>query len=236
MASGQPPPTNRLTQRTCAAAAPSHEQWLSSEYKRLRTHDYSSCFLAGVAGQACRGGHVSVISKADFNATDFRQEALRMAHEWAAMFDSYDKLQAVHAEGFQLARFEHLTAPEQLARLQALAGILAALGVPRLAILAADEANDADELLGIREEVGGKHTREDLHSLLLGYEPMRLTCAFAAAKHPAIFRPTAPDAIDAQFVYAAGAVAGLVCDVWRVVGGRAAQHGYALFGAAVCPS
>jgi hypothetical protein len=43
-----------------------------AEYKRLRTHDYSSCSLAGVEGKACQGGHVSVISKGDFNATDFR--------------------------------------------------------------------------------------------------------------------------------------------------------------------
>jgi hypothetical protein len=44
-----------------------------AEYKRLRTHDYDSCSDGLSDGsQPCKGGHVSVIRKTDFNRTDFR--------------------------------------------------------------------------------------------------------------------------------------------------------------------
>jgi hypothetical protein len=43
-----------------------------AEYKRLKAHDYSSCSHVLAEGQECKGGHVSAMNKADFNATDFR--------------------------------------------------------------------------------------------------------------------------------------------------------------------
>jgi hypothetical protein len=44
-----------------------------AEYKRLRTHEYDSCSDGLSDGsQPCKGGHVSVIKKVDFNKPDFR--------------------------------------------------------------------------------------------------------------------------------------------------------------------
>jgi hypothetical protein len=154
-----------------------------------------------------------------------------MAHEWAAMFDSYDAFQAAHPGGFYLARYEELTAGQKETRLQALAGIVHALGVPR-----SDETTavgDSPTTHGTEED---DDTAEVLPSVHLGYDSQRLACAFEAAKHPAIFRPSDPAGIDREFVYGAGGVEGLVCDVWQVVGGRAAQNGYGPYGGTVCSS
>jgi hypothetical protein len=62
----------------CVACRDPYATFLA-EYKRLRTHDYSSCSLASAQGKACHGGHVSVIRKEDFNATDFRYWQLHVA-------------------------------------------------------------------------------------------------------------------------------------------------------------
>jgi hypothetical protein len=171
----------------------------------------------------------------------FRHEVLRMAHEWAAMFESYDAFQAAHPEGFYLAHFEDLTAAEQLTRLQALASMLCALGAPKLGVSSTVDpsTNDNKDVREVQASVTAgldKHTPEELHELLLGYEPTRLACAFEAAKHPAIFRPKDEAGIDAAFVYGGSGGEELVCEVWRVVGGRAAQHGYVPYGGIVCPS
>ena len=61
-----------------------------------------------------------------------------------------------------------------------------------------------------------------------------LRCAFASARHPGVLRPKAAGAIDAAFVYAADPP--LACDVWAVVGARAAALGYAPPGGARCNS
>ncbi|WIA38282.1 hypothetical protein OEZ86_001622 [Tetradesmus obliquus] len=206
-----------------------------AEYKRLRSHDYGSCSLAAVPGKECSGGHVSVIKRAEFNSTDFRHEVLRMAKEWAAMFDSYDAFKAAHPGGFYLARYEQLTAGPQKTRLQALAGILQALGVPQPAETTATGESES-ESLPLQDTQQGGNNEEKLHSRLLGYHPQQLACAFEAAKHPAIFRPSDPAGINQEFVYAADGAEALVCDVWRVVGGRAAQHGYGPYNGTVCAS
>jgi hypothetical protein len=173
-----------------------------------------------------------------------RQEVLRMSYEWAAMFDSYDAFQAAHPGGFYLSQFENITAAGQLERLQALAGILRALGIPSSGVTvasnsAADSTNkNKENHVPHNSDMTGldKHTPQELQKLLMGYELDRLACAFEAAKHPAIFRPKDQAGIDAAFVYGGSLNEGLVCEVWRVVGGRAAQHRYAPYGGIVCPS
>ncbi|KAF8056121.1 hypothetical protein HT031_006472 [Scenedesmus sp. PABB004] len=168
-----------------------------AEYKRLRTHDYSSCSL-GLAeeGQVCHGGHVASVTRSDFDRTDFRREVLRLADEWSRMFDDYDAFAAAHPGGLHLATFEALTGPDASA---ALAGLVAALGAPPA-----------------------------------GAE--RLRCAFEMARHPAVYRPKHPASVDASFAYGSGdgSSSGLVCEIWRVVGQRAAQHGYEPWGGAEC--
>lgn len=164
-----------------------------------------------------------------------RHEVLRMAKEWAAMFDSYDAFKAAHPGGFYFARYEELTAGPQETRLQALAGILQALGVPQPAETTATGESES-ESLPLQDTQQGGNNEEKLHSRLLGYHPQQLACAFEAAKHPAIFRPSDPAGINQEFVYAADGAEALVCDVWRVVGGRAAQHGYGPYNGTVCAS
>lgn len=209
-----------------------------AEYKRLRSHDYGSCSLTAVEGQACKGGHVSVMKRSEFNASDFRHEVLRMAHEWAAMFNSYDAFHAAHPGGFYLAHYEDLTAAQESRRLQALAGILNALGVPPSGAANADGTTATSDkiLLETANADTGDVASDELHSSLLGYDSQKLACAFEAAKHPSIYRPSDPAGIDVEFAYSAAAVEGLVCDVWRMVGSRAAQHGYGPYGGTVCSS
>jgi hypothetical protein len=156
------------------------------------------------------------------------------------MFESYDAFQSAHPGGFYLSQFEKLTAGGQLPRLQALAGLLRALGVPISGVAPTESTNDNEKMQEPQQTVTAglldKHTPQELQELLMGYEPSRLACAFEAAKHPAIFRPKDQAGIDAAFVYGGSANEGLVCEVWRVVGGRAARHGYAPYGGMVCPS
>jgi hypothetical protein len=167
-----------------------------------------------------------------------RQEVLRMAHEWAAMFDSYDAFQAAHPGGFYLAQYEDLTAAQESRRLWALAGMLNALGVPRSRASNADGATATSDktFFETAHADTGDAESDELHSVVLGYDLQKLACAFEAAKHPSIFRPSDPAGIDVGFAYSAEGVEGLVCDVWRVVGGRAAQHGYGPYGGTVCSS
>jgi hypothetical protein len=61
-----------------------------------------------------------------------------------------------------------------------------------------------------------------------------LGCAFQLARHPLIYRPKDPQGVDAQYVYGGDEGRQLVCDVWAVVGARAAAHGYAAFAGAQC--
>jgi hypothetical protein len=156
------------------------------------------------------------------------------------MFDSYDAFQTAHPGGFYLSQFENITATGQLERLQALAGILRALGVPSSgATVTPNPTGDNKKMQEPHISVTAgldKHTTQELQELLMGYEPDRVACAFEAAKHPAIFRPKDQAGIDAAFVYGGSLNEGLVCEVWRVVGGRAAQHGYATYGGIVCDS
>jgi hypothetical protein len=60
-----------LTQTLCMLCRDPYATFLA-EYKRLRSHDYGSCSLTAVEGQACKGGHVSVMKRSEFNASDFR--------------------------------------------------------------------------------------------------------------------------------------------------------------------
>jgi hypothetical protein len=187
-----------------------------------------------------------------------RVEALRLAAEWAAMFESYDAFAAAHPRGFYLTTFENLTSPQT--RMPALAELLTALGVPQdaprsstdTAACAATDAASADSLAAcsltdtLTGEQGpgtaGEQQQEDkgdgeqgLDELksgaanghtrgLMGYDQERLQCAFQLARHPSILRPKDPEGIDMGNVYSSDHK--LVCDIWAVVGPRAAAHGY----------
>jgi hypothetical protein len=61
-----------------------------------------------------------------------------------------------------------------------------------------------------------------------------LGCAFQLARHPLIYRPKDPQGVDAQYVYGGDEGRQLVCDVWAVVGVRAAAHGYDVFAGGQC--
>jgi hypothetical protein len=205
-----------------------------------------------------------------------RVEVMRMAHEWAAMFHSYDAFAAAHPHGFYLTTFEALTSPST--RLQALRDLLKVLGVPpQLPVIASNEvpmcqggntqckADDGAAAataavqakhLGCQTADAGASLRQEqqpqaacaagegsdaLHSAATaaagasvqeGYNEGRLQCAFQLARHPLIYRPKDAAGIDAEYVY--GGDVQLVCDVWNVVGARAAAHGYSVYGGVQC--
>lgn len=199
---------------------------------------------------------------------------MRLATEWAAMFDSYDAFAAAHPQGFYLTTFENLTSPQT--RMRTLAELLTALGVPQdrqeaprsstdtaacaatgaPAGVASSDGFAACSLTGTLPEkqgptTGGKQQvvdkgtgaeglkmlRSDAASAqrgwgMMGYDKERLQCAFQLARHPSILRPKDPEGIDMGYVYSLDSK--LVCDIWAVVGLRAAAHGYSRFGGVKC--
>jgi hypothetical protein len=217
---------------------------------------------------------------------------MRMAHEWAAMFESYDAFAAAHPHGFYLTTFEDLTSPST--RLPALQDLLKVLGVPpQVPLNASPCASAAGSCEGGLHAVGeqnsvcqagigqGGNTQRAAEdgaaavpagcnkadvaarvgpaqppqaascaaglesdssppsaaaaagaSVQEGYDAGRLQCAFHLARHPLIYRPKDPAGINAEYVY--GGDVQLVCDVWGVVGARAAAHGYSVYGGVQC--
>lgn len=179
-----------------------------------------------------------------------------MAAEWAAMFESYDAFAAAHPQGFYLTTFEALTAPSS--RMQALVDMMHALGVPphtphttqvteapfdaASSVCAAAEGQERRGC-GAADSRAAATTSSSLAAAaaaaapvpdMRGYDADRLACAFQLARHPSIYRPKDPAGIDAAFVW--GSNSQLVCDVWKVVGARAAAHGYTSpYGGAHCP-
>lgn len=154
---------------------------------------------------------------------------MRMATEWAAMFDSYDAFEAAHPGGLLLTTFENLTDPST--RTQALVDLLQFLGVPSAPPqplqqdgTCLSDAATAGATCAAAAATGPR--------VVGGYDQQRLECAFQLARHPLIYRPKYPQGIDDRHVY--GADAQLVCDIWGVVGRRAAGHGYAPFAGTDC--
>lgn len=154
------------------------------------------------------------------------------------MFKSYDEFQAAYPGGFYLTTFESITTDHT--KMQALAGILAALGVPPPYHQDSSphdssevEATCQDEQCQQPGKLGnGPSAANDLQGLH-GYDPDTLECAFAMAKHPQIYRTKDPTGIDDAYVYASDKR--FVCDVWHILGVRARQHGYSPYGAVDCP-
>lgn len=190
-------------------------------------HDYSACSHAPVEGHECTGGHVAIITKDAFNASDFRAEAIRMAGEWADMFESYAAFENANPRGLHWAAFEALTADTGGARgQQALADMLAFLQLPGPLPWAAPQAAQGEA------EGAGAGAQEQQPPALEAWPAQRLRCAFAAARHPSIYRPKGADAVDAAHAY--GSDRQLVCDIWQRVGSHARARGYAPFGGADC--
>jgi hypothetical protein len=237
-----------------------------STFSRANKH----CLMQGYALQpsACL-----LQGSADCNAFRClfcRVEVMRLATEWAAMFESYDAFAAAHPQGFYLTTFENLTSPQT--RMPALGELLTALGVPQdaprpstdaaacaatdaatgvasshsltacsltdtLAVeqgpMTADAQQEMDAGTGagslerLRSGVAGKQGLG-----LMGYDKERLQCAFQLARHPSILRPKDPEGIDMGYVYSSDNK--LVCDMWAVVGPRAAAYGYSSFGGMQC--
>lgn len=195
---------------------------------------------------------------------------MRLATEWAAMFESYDAFAAAHPEGFYLTTFENLTSPQT--RMPALAELLTALGVPQDAPrsptdltacaatnaaagvalsdslaacsltdtltgeqgpVIADKQQEVDK--GDGEQGSGSSGSDPARGQgwgLMGFDKERLQCAFQLARHPSILRPKDSEGIDMGYVYSSDHK--LVCDIWAVVGPRAAAYGYSRFGGVQC--
>lgn len=193
-----------------------------------------------------------------------RVEALRLAAEWAAMFDSYDAFASAHPGGLYMTSFERLTHP--VTRTEALMELLAALGVPPHA---QEVVTDPDKAAGsvavctspeqdAQEEASSPDTASrvctpndkaaDQQGQSLGrrYDPDRIACAFEMAAHPDIYRPKHPDGISGDDAYLGIGVdnvsvddigsGDLVCELWRIVGARASAHGYVPYGNRACDS
>lgn len=185
---------------------------------------------------------------------------MRMAKEWAAMFDSYEAFAAAHPQGFYLTTFENLTSPST--RTPALVDMLQFLGVPLDAVQPLQDTCTADSArcVGAAAADAAQDTAQAadkfhptaatdscsascLDGRAMGGAPGglqscnegRLKCAFQLARHPSIHRPKDVQGIDAQYAYGgANGDSTLVCDVWAVVGAKAAAHGYVPFANTQC--